>query len=66
MHTPIGLVGSSTLRYLSNGWNITVKNAVVQYPDYKIDIEYSGQLNVQWSGTVYHTGEISVSIFEIN
>jgi len=66
MHTSIGLVGSSTLRYLSNGWNITVKNAVVQYPDYKIDIEYSGQLNFQWSGMVYHTGEISVSIFEIN
>jgi len=65
MHTPMGLVGSSTLRYLSNGWNITVRNAVVQYPDYQIDIEYSGQPNFQWSGTVYNTGEIAVSLFEI-
>ena len=65
MHTPIGLVGASTLRYLSEGWNITVRNAVVQYPDYQIDIEYSGEQNFYWSGTVYHTGEIAVSIYEI-
>ena len=61
MATPNGLVGSATLRYLSEGWNVTVKFPIVQYPDYSVEIWYTGEVDLVWSGTVQNNGEVSTN-----
>ncbi len=62
-HTPEGWVGSSTFRYLSEGWNVTVQYAVVLHPDLNINIEYTGSINFHWRGVVYNNGEVSATEF---
>ena len=57
--TPSGLVGSSTIRYMGEGWNITLNYLVIQYPDYDVHVEYSGEQSFKWCGTVYNTGLVS-------
>jgi hypothetical protein len=59
MATPNGLVGAATLRYLSEGWNVTVKFPIVQYPDYSVEVRYTGEVDLFWSGMVHNNGEIS-------
>ena len=66
VRTPEGLLGCSTMRYISNGWNVTVKYAVVQYPDFNIDIEYTGTVSFHWSGVVYSNGDVSTDEFVLN
>jgi hypothetical protein len=61
MATPNGLVGSATLRYLSEGWNVTVKFPIVHYPDYSVVIRYTGEVDLVWSGTVHNNGEVSTN-----
>lgn len=57
--TPSGLVGASTTRYLSEGWNVTLSYPVVQYPDFEVRIQFSGEPSFVWSGTVHNTGIVS-------
>ncbi|MFP3951826.1 MAG: hypothetical protein ACLFVP_06805 [Candidatus Bathyarchaeia archaeon] len=63
---PQDLLGSSTLRYIAEGWNITVKYPVIQYPDYSICAEYSGEISFHWIGNVSHDGEISETTIDIH
>jgi hypothetical protein len=57
--TPSGLVGSSTIRYMGEGWNITLHYLVIQFPDFDVNVQYSGKQGFKWCGTVYNTGLIS-------
>lgn len=59
MATPNGLVGAATIRYFSEGWSVTVKFPVVQYPDYSVEVRYTGEVELVWSGSVYSNGEVS-------
>lgn len=63
--TPEMLLGSSTFRYLSEGWNVTVQYAIVWHPDFNIDIEYSGSISFHWSGIVNSDGEVSEIEFNL-
>ena len=61
MAAPNGLVGASTLRYFSEGWNVTVKFPIVQHPDYNVEVRYTGGVDLIWSGTVHNNGEVSTN-----
>ena len=57
--TPSGILGASTIRYIGDDWDITLSYAVVQYPDYEVSINYSGEASFTWTGVVYSTGVVS-------
>jgi hypothetical protein len=57
-HNPSGLLGSSTMRYFSKGWNVTVRYPVIQYPDFEVEIHYTGETEFLWQGTVYNEGTV--------
>ena len=59
MYTQSGMVGSSTVKYLGDGWDISMRYQVVQYPDYEVEICYAGDKVFTWSGTVHSTGAVT-------
>jgi hypothetical protein len=56
--TPSGLVGYSSRKYVSEGWSVNVSNPVVWKPIYQVEIEYTGEFNFTWEGTVDQSGSI--------
>ena len=59
MHTPSGLLGSLIIRYLSDGWDVTVRYPVIQYPDFTVEITYSGAHAFTWTGLVCNAGIVT-------
>jgi regulator of protease activity HflC (stomatin/prohibitin superfamily) len=53
-----GLVGASNLQYVGEGWIVNVSYPVVQYPNYSVKIEYSGDISFHWKGAVDQSGNI--------
>ena len=56
--TPEGWVGYTTWQYTGGGWTVNVSYPVVQYPEYTIKIEYTGEVSFQWKGTVDQSGSV--------
>ena len=64
--TPEGLVGASNLQFSGAGWIANVSWAVVLEPVYTFEIEYSGDIDFSWRGTVDQTGAVEETEFEIS
>jgi hypothetical protein len=60
-----GLLGASNLQYTRDGWTVTVRYPVVLEPTYTIDVDYTGEVSFQWSGTVSQDGNISETNFAV-
>lgn len=60
MLTPEGFCGFLEIQYTGDGWSVSVSNPVVQDPTYTVEIEYTGNVNFHWKGTVDQDGNISV------
>ena len=56
--TPEGLVGSNVVEFTSDGWTVKVSNAVVLEPVYTVEIEFVGDVDFQWRGTVDQDGNV--------
>jgi hypothetical protein len=56
--TPENLVGYSTKRFTANGWTLNISNPVVWKPVYQVELEYAGDLEYTWQGTVDQTGTV--------
>lgn len=56
---PSGMVGASTIRYLSGGWTVILRKPVVQHPDFTVEITYSGESPFTWTGMVSNTGIVT-------
>ena len=50
--TPEGMLGASTYRYMSLGWNVTMRFMVLLNPVYTVTVEHSGDVEFTWEGTV--------------
>ena len=61
---PSGLLGASIIRYLSDGWDITVRYPVIQYPDFTVEITHSGANAFTWTGMVSNTGAVTETSFD--
>lgn len=62
----VGFLGSTSLKYLAEGWNMTVRFPVIRFPDYRVNIDYTGEINFHWSGKVSRNGEVSEISIDIN
>jgi hypothetical protein len=51
--TPENLLGAETYTYQSQGWNVTIQNAVVANPIYSITADYSAQVSPEEFGISY-------------
>ena len=60
-----GLLGAANLQYTRDGWTVTVRYPVVLEPTYTIDVDYTGEISFQWSGTVNQDGNISETNFSV-
>jgi hypothetical protein len=60
-----GQLGSQKIRYTAEEWNVTVTHPVVQNPVYDITIEYYGEPNFIWEGTVDQQSQVTESSFKI-
>lgn len=56
--TPLGLVGFSSKKYISEGWTVNVSNPVVWKPTYQVEFKYIGEFSFYWKGTVDQSGSI--------
>ena len=56
--TPEGLVGSNVVEFTGVGWTVKVSNAVVLEPVYTVEIEFVGDVDFQWRGTVDQDGNV--------
>ncbi len=54
--TPEGLLGSSSLEYSGDGWNIKISWPVVWKPTYMVEVEHG---EFAWSGTVDQDGLVT-------
>lgn len=57
--TPKGWAGSSTLQYSKGEWTIRVSNAVVRFPVYTVEVEFTGDSAFYWKGTVDQYGNVN-------
>jgi len=62
--TPQGLVGSSKLQYTGDGWTVNVTYPVVLKPVYTFEMEYRGEVNFQWRGTVDQDAKVEELDYE--
>ena len=60
-----GLLGASNLQYTADGWTVTVSYPVVLEPIYTVDVDYSGEVCVQWTGTVSQTWAVAETNFTV-
>jgi hypothetical protein len=56
--TPPELVGYFSQQFTREGWTVNVSNPVVWKPTYKVEIEYTGEVSIQWKGTVDQSGNV--------
>ena len=59
------LVGYYVVQYTSGKWTAEVGNAVVQEPVYDVEVEFTGELNFVWKGTVDRNGNVAETEFEM-
>ena len=52
------IVGYYVVQYTSGKWTAEVGNAVVQEPVYDVEVEFTGELNFVWKGTVDRNGNV--------
>lgn len=57
--SPSELVGTSTTKFTSGDWEITLNYQVIQNPDFDVYIEYVGENGFSWHGTVFNNGSVS-------
>ena len=60
-----GLLGASNLQYTNGGWTVTVSYPVVLEPTYTVDVDYSGEVCFQWTGTVSQTWAVAETNFTV-
>lgn len=60
-----GLLGASNLQYAAAGWTVTVSYPVVLEPIYTVDVEYTGGVCFQWTGTVSQTWAVAETNFVV-
>ena len=60
-----GLLGASNLQYTADGWTVTVSYPVVLEPTYTVDVDYSGEVCFQWTGTVSQTWAVAETNFTV-
>jgi len=60
-----GLLGASNLQYTGDGWTVTVSYPVVLEPTYTVDVDYSGEVCFQWTGTVSQTWAVAETNFTL-
>ncbi len=60
-----GLLGASNLQYTADGWTVTVSYPVVLEPTYTVDVDYSGEVCFQWTGTVSQTWDVAETNFTV-
>jgi hypothetical protein len=58
MTCPSEIIGKSTIRYLGGKWEVVLTYPIVRYPEYVIDVLYSGDTSFIWSGLVNNSGTI--------
>lgn len=56
--TPQGLIGSTLLRFTSEGWEVNVSFPVALKPVYRVSINYSGPVAFDWGGSVDSIGVV--------
>ena len=59
------LVGYYVVQYTSGKWTAEVGNAVVQEPVYDVEVEFTGEMNFVWKGTVDRSGNVVETEFVI-
>jgi len=59
VHTANGLVGASTMKYMGGDWSVSLSYPIVQFPDFDVVVEYTGEPGFTWSGSVSSNGEVS-------
>ena len=59
VHTANGLVGASNLKYMGGDLSVSLSYPVVQFPDFEVVVEYTGEPGFTWSGSVSSDGEVS-------
>jgi len=59
------IVGYYVVQYTSGKWTAEVGNAVVQEPVYDVEVEFTGELNFVWKGTVDQSGNVAETEFEM-
>jgi len=52
------IVGYHVVQYTSGKWMAEVGNAVVQELVYDVEVEFTGELNFVWKGTVDRSGNV--------
>jgi hypothetical protein len=57
--TPKGLLGSSTFRYSSGSWSVTVKYPIILMPTYTISLICNGSAPFTWEGSVGSDGSVT-------
>jgi hypothetical protein len=60
-----GLLGASNLQYTGNGWTVTVSYPVVLEPTYTVEIDYTGEVGFQWTGTVSQDWNVAETNFTV-
>lgn len=63
--TPVGWLGSSKRQFLADDWNVNVSWAVVRYPVYTVEIEYTGEVGFFWEGMVEEADDIDEIEFKL-
>jgi hypothetical protein len=58
--TPSGMVGSSSIRFNSGPWSVTIKYPVVLEPIYSVSLTYNGSAPFTWEGSVGSDGVVTV------
>ena len=59
------IVGYSVVQYISSEWTAEVGNAVVLEPVYNVEIEFTGEVDFVWKGTVDQSGNVVETEFAL-
>ncbi len=59
------IVGYSVVQYASGEWTAEIGNAVVLEPVYDVEVEFTGELNFVWKGTVDQSGNVVETEFAL-
>jgi hypothetical protein len=55
---PEGIVGYNRQQFKAEGWTVNVSNPVVWKPTYQVEVEYDGEFDFSWAGTINQDGTI--------
>jgi hypothetical protein len=60
-----GLLGASNLQYTGDGWTVTVSYPVILEPTYTVEVDYTGEVGFQWTGTLSQEGNVVETNFTV-